>query len=178
MSVARRIRLAVEEITKFHQEVEEALDRVERILCAEKKRKYDSRALVKIPKHQDLMLYNFKIWMMRYHISLDFILETLLRRWSVRRTLHYGSISFGIAISHLTSLTARKIIEEAVLKAFPTGENIAIMNQPQPRLFRISNFENTYQMIKEYGIAIEKSRRDFEQQIEQRQRSRRNYRKN
>ena len=177
MSPEKRAKIAIEKITKFHMEVEDSLDRVERILCAEKKRKYDSRALVRIPKHQDLMLYNFKIWMIRYHVSLDFILETLLRRWSVRRALHYGSISFGLPIPLLTSATACKIIEEEVLKAFPTGENIAIMNQPQPRLFRIGNFENTYQMIKEYGISIEKSRRDFEQQIEQRQRSRRNYRK-
>lgn len=179
MEPQTRYRLMLMRTAEFRIKVEEALFRVEQILCQEKKQPFNPKSIVWVPtsKEHNLAFYNFKIWMMRYHVSLDFILETLLRRWHLKRKCVHTGISFGLPISKLTSVEARKIIEEAVLKAFPTGENIAIMNQPQPRLFRIGNFENTYQMIKEYGISIEKSRRDFEQQIEQRQRSRRNYRK-
>jgi hypothetical protein len=83
-------------------------------------------------KSSQLQLYNWKVWTFRHCISLEFILEVLLTYWRNQRHIKPTDqeIKFGLPVSLLTGDRSRMIIEEAVQRAFPTGENWKVMLQP------------------------------------------------
>jgi hypothetical protein len=69
-----------------------------------------------------LRMLTWKAWCYRYHISLTFILETLLRRFSYIRPIQPGSLN--MPITTLTGPKAQEILEQEILKTFPNGENL------------------------------------------------------
>lgn len=101
-----------------------------------------------LPAHQDdvsiylpkedhlpsmLRLMNLQVWCLRYKINLEFILDTLLKKYDgVRRrnlTQRKG-ISLGIPITLLTGTSSRRWIETAVQRAYPMKENLRQQGSP------------------------------------------------
>jgi hypothetical protein len=167
-------------LNDFHLTLRKALLRVECKLRAEQQQECFlmlHHVFIKDDVLSKLTLYNLKIWSMRYHVSLDFVLETLLRYWhKVRKTLR-GSISLGVSIGVFTGEKARLIVKEAVEKAFPDGENLKIKMQIQPRFYKINPSDNLDQWVREYTKSIEKSRVEMDRHMKQLENPRRNYRR-
>jgi hypothetical protein len=81
-----------------------------------------------------LMLYNWKIWTIRYCVSLDFIIETIFTRYDMMRLKSSSEaiVQFGLATNLVTGPKARQIVEEAVVKAYPNLENYRVAKQQMP----------------------------------------------
>lgn len=75
-------------------------------------------------KHS-LLLLNWKTWMVRYAVPVDFILITLLEYFKKIRRRNPGRITLGVGVPQLTGERAQEIIEAAVAAAFPDNENFA-----------------------------------------------------
>ncbi len=78
-----------------------------------------------------LQLLNWKVWMKRYCISLDFIIETLTRVYAKSRHCGPNEIRLGLAINTITGEAARQVIEDEVKRAYPDGENFMSANNSQ-----------------------------------------------
>jgi hypothetical protein len=67
---------------------------------------------------------NWKVWSLRYHISVEFILATLYRVWRCGPKVHSnGSASLSLSIPSATGKRAREIIQDEVVRAYPAREN-------------------------------------------------------
>jgi hypothetical protein len=71
-----------------------------------------------------LRLMNWKVWSLRYHVSVEFILATLYRVWRCGPKSHpNGSVSLGLSIPAATGKRAREIVQDEIIRAYPAREN-------------------------------------------------------
>ncbi len=86
---------------------------------------YDNLPIERVIVPSNFALLNWKSWGLRYAISVDFILQTLLNYYSkIRRNV--GSL--GIGIKQLTGSRAHEIVMQAVIASFPDGENYTVQS--------------------------------------------------
>lgn len=89
-----------------------------------------------IPEGQVFRLLNLRAWVLRYHVTLEWLLDLLLnvrfvkaRQSSLRRQRRRKKkdgddlISLGVSAKSLMSEKTRAYVEEAVAREFPCGEN-------------------------------------------------------
>ena len=72
------------------------------------------------------LFLNWKSWRLRYAVTVDFILTTLLDHFNRIRQKTKGTISLGVSVPLLTGPRAHEIIKTAVAAAFPNGENVDV----------------------------------------------------
>ena len=71
-----------------------------------------------------LRLMNWKVWSLRHHVSVEFILATLYKVWRCSpKFCPDGSVSLGLSASAATGKRAREIIQDEVLRTYPAKEN-------------------------------------------------------
>lgn len=71
-----------------------------------------------------LRLLNFKVWSVRYCVPPEFILHVLFEHYRyVRQSRQMDELTLGVGIPQLTGAKSRQVVEEAVLKTYPSGEN-------------------------------------------------------
>jgi hypothetical protein len=76
-----------------------------------------------LPEEQRYRLLVLRTWVLRYRVSLDFILETLLSYYQ-RVIRRYGSShGIGLSLPTLCGHRSQEILEVAILAAFPNNEN-------------------------------------------------------
>jgi hypothetical protein len=76
---------------------------------------------------EQFRLLNWRVWCLRYSIPLAFLIRTLLKAFSyLSRSLRKGHYGLGIPVGTLTGELAQKRLEEAIVKTFPDGENLAM----------------------------------------------------
>ncbi len=75
---------------------------------------------LKVNQATSIGLLTLKVWEIRYHVPLSFILKTLLKRFTLDRVP--GTL--GTPWGQLTGVVARDTIEQAIRYRFPGGENI------------------------------------------------------
>jgi hypothetical protein len=85
---------------------------------------------------EPLRLVKLKVWEERYHVSLTYVLKTILGHWYAtmpkdRRTKARDAKSLGIGLAQLTGVAAESILKEKVMEDFPDGENEAIHKQDE-----------------------------------------------
>lgn len=73
-------------------------------------------------------LLNLRVWCLRYHVSLDFILKFLLHRQykNIRRSSYQKDtkvIQLGVSIPTLCGKASRHALEREILHRFPANEN-------------------------------------------------------
>lgn len=91
---------------------------------------FDPEVAVYLPEgpKANLLLLNLKVWSERYSVTPEFILE-FLTRW-YRNSRHWTDnlngqreVSLGLPASLVAGMKSRNLLEEAVHRAFPAGEN-------------------------------------------------------
>ena len=71
-----------------------------------------------------IRLMNWKVWSLRYHVSIEFILTTLYKVWHCSPKFSPdGSVSLGLSASAATGKRAREIIQDEVIRTYPAKEN-------------------------------------------------------
>ena len=126
-------------------------------------------------KNAILQFLNWKVWSLRYCVSLEFILDVLLSYYRAQRKVRDNekALHLGIPVSVLTGVRSRIIIEEAVVKAFPNGENYKIRSIQYAPIRESKKEESLEAMIQRYcrlmttrqreSIRIPTYRRNFRQ---------------
>jgi phytoene dehydrogenase-like protein len=139
--------------TTWLKTVEAALARYEQV---------PGRSVKLLLSDQDMWrLLNWKSWSLRYAVSADFILATLLNYFRNVRRRRPGSISLGVSVPSLTGHRVREIIEAAMETAFSNGENFdARRAEMQDRILgqRLQKFPT--------GLTLEESIQQYRQRIQ------------
>jgi len=155
-------------VTEWKSRLEKALLKVEN----------DRRAVSNFPRlppetivwlpagpNANLYLLTLKVWCIRYCVTPEFVLEHLtlyyrnLRRYDPKST----EVTLGLPASTLASTTARKHIEEMVIRVYPNGENRKIVSQPPVFIpARNLNYENPDEALRQYAQGIAHARNSFE----------------
>lgn len=80
-------------------------------------------------REEDLLRYlNWKVWSMRYGVSLRWIIKQIMERNEYSRDSHRRAItSMGLKSVMITGKTTEVYIRERVLEDFPNGENLMAM---------------------------------------------------
>lgn len=105
---------------RWLQKVRQALSRIEKV---------DPDAIIlSFNTNHHFRLLNLRVWCLRYHVSLDFILEFLLHHYfqNIRKASPYNNtkiIQLGVAIPALCGEASRHAIEQEILHRFPANEN-------------------------------------------------------
>jgi hypothetical protein len=89
------------------------------------------------------LFLNWKSWRLRYAVTVDFILTTLLDHFNRIRQKTRGTISLGVSVPLLTGPRAEEIIKTAVADAFPNGENLDVQRYQKAQ----RNHEETYARV-------------------------------
>ncbi len=85
--------------------------------------RYDNLPVERVIVPSSFALLNWKSWSLRYAVSVDFIVQTLLAYYSkIRRDV--GSL--GIGIKQLTGVRAHEIVMQNVTVTFHDGENYTV----------------------------------------------------
>jgi len=112
-----------------------------------------------------LRLLNLRTWTIRYNVNIDFILSFLLDKYFVkmRSKPMAGEVSLGITAAALTGVKARRVLEEEIALAFPTGENIkAAREETRHRIHPIEPLgilPAGSGMVEAYGEAMQERQR-------------------
>ena len=124
-----------------------------------------------------LTLLNFRTWTLRYGVTIEFIIEALRRAWPKRyRLIHRGGFYILTLLpQRLITDTDRRHVEEAVLEAYPNGEQWSA--QSLVNIPRIAADPNDPRYIRLYARAIHRARREEEKRQERRRSLRRNFRR-
>ncbi len=73
-------------------------------------------------------LLNLRVWGIRYHVTLKFILQFLLsyyknlRKHNVQNTIRRRFVTLGVPVSVLCGKKSRILVEQEVVKQFPRDE--------------------------------------------------------
>ena len=94
-------------------------------------------------------LLNMLVWSRRYNVTVEFILDALLGYF---KNFRKPSSGLGVSVVSLTGVRARQIVEEAVVKAYPAGENETAARQAQRN--KILGISGT--AMKDHGGDIDK----------------------
>jgi hypothetical protein len=68
-------------------------------------------------------LLTLRTWTLRYKVTLDYVVRTLVKYWDKRVRKPKSSSSLGVRVATLVSEHSRQILEESVLRDFPNHEN-------------------------------------------------------
>ena len=79
-----------------------------------------------LSREDEWLFLRWKSWSVRYAVSADFMLTTLLDHFNRIRKSSSASISLGVSVPLLTCPRAHEIITTAVAAAFPNGENLDV----------------------------------------------------
>lgn len=188
METRQRQRLLLEEvIVEWKRRLEKALLSVEnsrRRVHGQSMLPEDTLVWMPEGPNARLNLLTLKTWCIRYCVAPEFILDVLTIAYrnirkdgGVPRTIYLG-LPAGV----ITGPRARKIIEDAVLKTYPNGENRKAAFQPRPRIpKREWDIDDIDKALRQYTRSMKTARKNFELQV-RRQRFRevyvrRNFRK-
>lgn len=121
----------------------------------------NARAYLPSGSKADLMMLNLRAWKERYQVSAEFLLEALTHAYRGARRVdeRKDCATLGLPAAMVTGIRARKIVEEAVVRAFPNGENYRSRALPPQELPMRLNYEDPDEMIKSYARAVERRRR-------------------
>ncbi len=159
-----------EEIKRYlHEEIEEVRKRFSKALLRVENAKRREAHLPELPKSTpvylpegriaDLYLLTLEVWRLRYCVSADFIIDSLLTRFRYARRLPPAtipeSLDLGLYASTMAGIEARKYIEERITKDFPNKENIRVKHQQKISLMPELEFETIEQMLEQYNQAVQ-----------------------
>jgi len=108
---------------------------------------------VAMPREDQLLsLLNWKVWTMRYKVSLDFVMTFVLQVYVDRRkpSKNPWTLNFGLPVPLVTGVSCRKRLEEEVARRFPNGENLKAAKCSEPSVVRGLNYEDLDEMNKKY----------------------------
>jgi hypothetical protein len=155
--------------------------KVSTTFLAVENRKREEAGLPTFPRHTTVLissrqdtsfrLLNLKVWCLRYHVSLSFILDVLLdhfayvrKRWSSQDP---SLLSLSVPLASFTGAAARQAIEEALVRAFPGEENYLQANHELRQqivghrpLLRLS-FGSTEDMLERYSKIMKRRQRQI-----------------
>jgi len=108
-----------------------------------------------------LRFYNWKIWTLRYHVTMAFIVDVITFAFKNQRRFasSFDEIRFGLPTASVTGEKARRIVEDAILRTYPNGENLAMTRSPQFKPIRGLNYETLEEMVSHYRRAVDARRR-------------------
>jgi hypothetical protein len=106
-------------------------------------------------------LLNLKVWCERYRVPPEFVLEAVLARFSRsrRKDEKSGHVALGLPASMASGISARCAVEEAVVKAFPCGENRKAVEAASTRPAAKISYDDPEGMVRAYSSAMEKRQR-------------------
>jgi len=139
--------------TRWLEQVSRALARYEQVPEASVK--------LLLSDQHTLLLMNWKTWTVRYAVTVDFVLITLLDYFKKIRRKRPYQITLGVGVPQLTGPRAQEIIEAAVSATFPDGENLAAQRSEMMsrivsrRLLKFPPGTPLRTSLKEYKQAIE-----------------------
>jgi hypothetical protein len=112
------------------------------------------------PLQDQYRLLTLKVWVSRYHISLKEIFKVLLHAYAKRVASSRGG-GLGISLRTLTGKKSKQIIEDHILRTYPSGENtIAWKSQEALRWLNISEEQEDIQDPFQYAsVYLERIRR-------------------
>jgi len=122
----------------------------------------------------DLYLVNLKVWTLRYGVSVEFVLDAILKHYhNLQNDPKYrhrdppDTISLHIPVSYLGGEKARQAVEDAVKAAYPNGENWRmreseqlLQQNPLPRTHFDPADPDDY--LRRYGAKIDRIRKEQE----------------
>ena len=137
-------------------------------------------------------LLRLRTWMERYSVSLDFILDTLLPYYQKRfRTANHKK-GLGVKITTLTGKKSEQMLADAVLEAFPNGENVTIAKHDKiadiiaerkgetdefvPRAMKLLDFKTPEAYSRYYQKKITRQSQEFQKESERKENKLRRYR--
>ncbi len=105
---------------------------------------------------QRLSLLNWKVWTLRYHVSLDFLLTFFLRIYADQRKISrdHRTLSLGLPVSMVTGPGARKRLEEEVARMYPNRENRLADRSPFFLPVKRLAYDDLDQMTEKYGAVM------------------------
>lgn len=150
-------------ITKNIQKIEKALLQIEnrkRINSNQKPFPDDTRVFLAVGPNANLLYLNLRVWSIRYCVSLEFILETLLdyfsfnRGYSRKRTS--DEVRLGIPANLICGIRSRQILEDTIIQMYPDGENFRQMNQKPKIPIKPVKYDSLREMVSKYSKRMEK----------------------
>lgn len=76
--------------------------------------------------NNQVLLLNWKVWSLRYGVSLHWIVDKILQYYSKAREARGAGNQLGIGIPAITGEKTQIWIQECVSREFPSGENLAV----------------------------------------------------
>lgn len=140
-----------------------------------------------LPWEDQLRLLTLKMWERKYHVSLHFILSTLIPFWKAmmeskrRRT---NEQSLGIRIATLTGKVSEKILQKEIQKHYPNGENVTEWRATEQETYAkiqrtvLSKYRDISKFMKEYTRSCKKVRRRSNRMVASGKFKRRHYANN
>lgn len=118
-------------------------------------------------RHQLLTL---KVWVTRYHVTLNFVLTVLLNHYKFLRRRYGSRHNLGISMPVLCGQRSREILEEAIERHFPSGENVQAWNARQRRLILAMpkpwrGTDNVTEYLEHYQQWIQRNQQQYKNQI-------------
>ena len=113
-----------------------------------------------------LCLLNLRVWSLRYHVPLAFILDTLLGHFSAHRRMTRGAASLGVAVRALCGRAAEEHLQEEVARAYPAGTNhqayLHSLRQPLYNMKPVKSlpYESVEEMVSRYGEVMHYRHKD------------------
>lgn len=77
------------------------------------------------PGKHGYLFMTWKSWSLRYAVNVEFIIRTLLDYYGRIRRPSGSCITFGVHVNQLVGPRAQQLVEQAVIAAYPAGENYA-----------------------------------------------------
>lgn len=150
-----------EELEEVHKRFCKALLRVEN-------RKRREAHMAELPKSTKvwlptgpvagLQLLTLNVWCMRYTVTPEFVIETILKRFKNMRRLPPAqvveAIHLGLPANIMAGVEARRCVEERLLREFPNRENIRSRQQASAGAMPELHFETLEQMLEQYNAAV------------------------
>jgi hypothetical protein len=86
--------------------------------------------------HEDsLRLLNFRVWMLRWHQPISFMLQTLFDHYHEHRKIHRrGYRSIGIRLSTLMGERSEEVLEQRIFEMLPGGTEDQARSETKQRL--------------------------------------------
>jgi hypothetical protein len=112
-----------------------------------------------------IQLLNWEVWSMRYHVSLDFILEAVLARFARhRKPPPKNTLTLGISVTTLTGPAAKQAVLDSIHANFPNGENRKSVHQQllPPSVLGLK-YDSPEEMVKRYDEMMTQRQREFRQ---------------
>lgn len=82
------------------------------------------RIVLRLTPHEQNLLFNLQMWSQRRTVTVKYILSVLLPYWVKVTKAPKRTQGLGIRITTLCGQKSQEILDEAIIKDFPTQENI------------------------------------------------------